>query len=102
VGRGAHRTADVQFRRSCDDRVQGTAGLSSSNRTIPLPAGAIIQLTTGIEADRTGKQYGEKVDPDEIIPAGARIIRGGKQAGEPSQRRHDRGCQGMAEASCGK
>ena len=29
----------------------------------------MILLTTAIEADRTGKQYGEKVDPDEIVPA---------------------------------
>ena len=31
----------------------------------------MILLTTAIEADRTGKQYGEKVAPDEIIPAAA-------------------------------
>jgi hypothetical protein len=39
----------------------------SSNSAIPLPDGTTIQLTR-IEADRIGKQYGEKVDPDEIIP----------------------------------
>jgi len=50
---------------------QPTNGLSSANSPIPLPDGATIQLTTAIEADRTGKQYGEKVDPDEIIPAPA-------------------------------
>ena len=42
----------------------------SSNSAIPLPDGTTIQLTR-IEADRIGKQYGEKVDPDEIIPAPA-------------------------------
>jgi C-terminal processing protease CtpA/Prc len=50
---------------------QPTNGLSSANGTFPLPDGAMILLTTAIEADRTGKQYGEKVDPDEIIPAPA-------------------------------
>ena len=30
----------------------------------------MIVLTTAIEADRTGKTYGQKVDPDEVI-AGA-------------------------------
>ena len=50
---------------------QPTIGLSSANGTFPLPDGAMILLTTAIEADRTGKQYGEKVDPDEIVPAPA-------------------------------
>ena len=50
---------------------QPTNGLSSANGTFPLPDGAMILLTTAIEADRTGKQYGEKVDPDEIIAAPA-------------------------------
>jgi C-terminal processing protease CtpA/Prc len=48
---------------------QPTNGLSSANGNFPLPDGAMIFLTTAIEADRTGKQYGEKVDPDEIVPA---------------------------------
>jgi len=48
---------------------QPTTGLSSGNETFPLPDGAMVLLTTAIEADRTGKQYGEKVDPDEIVPA---------------------------------
>jgi C-terminal processing protease CtpA/Prc len=45
-----------------------TTGLSSGNGNFPLPDGAMILLTTVIEADRTGKQYGEKVDPDETVP----------------------------------
>jgi C-terminal processing protease CtpA/Prc len=48
---------------------QPTNGLSSANGTFPLPDGATILLTTAIEADRTGKRYGEKVDPDEIVAA---------------------------------
>ncbi len=48
---------------------QPTIGLSSANGTFPLPDGATILLTTAIEADRTGKRYGEKVDPDELVAA---------------------------------
>jgi carboxyl-terminal processing protease len=34
-----------------------------------LPDGAMILLTTAVEADRTGKRYGQKLTPDEVIPA---------------------------------
>jgi C-terminal processing protease CtpA/Prc len=44
-----------------------TAGLSTANATYALPDGSMIVLTTAIEADRTGKTYGQKVDPDEVI-----------------------------------
>jgi Periplasmic protease len=47
-----------------------TAGLSTANTTMILPDGAMILLTTAVEADRTGKRYGEKIPPDEVIPAG--------------------------------
>jgi C-terminal processing protease CtpA/Prc len=46
-----------------------TAGLSTANGTFPLPDGATILLTTAVEADRTGKRYGDKIDPDERIDA---------------------------------
>jgi carboxyl-terminal processing protease len=46
-----------------------TAGLSTANATMMLPDSAMILLTTAVEADRTGKRYGEKLTPDEIIPA---------------------------------
>jgi C-terminal processing protease CtpA/Prc len=46
---------------------QPTAGLSSANQMFPLPDGSMIALTTAIEADRTGKLYGEKVDPEEVV-----------------------------------
>ncbi|MFL5488934.1 MAG: peptidase S41, partial [Gemmatimonadaceae bacterium] len=36
-----------------------------------LPDGAMIMLTTAVEADRTGQRYGEKLSPDELIPARA-------------------------------
>jgi hypothetical protein len=31
----------------------------------------MILLTTAVEADRTGRRYGEKVDPDERVEAPA-------------------------------
>jgi C-terminal processing protease CtpA/Prc len=46
-----------------------TAGLSTANSTLTLPDGAMILLTTSVEADRNGKRYGEKITPDEMIPA---------------------------------
>ena len=48
-----------------------TAGLSTANETMILPDRAIILLTASVEADRTGKRYGERVIPDEVLPAGA-------------------------------
>jgi len=42
-----------------------TAGLSTANGTFPLSDGAMILLTTAIEADRTGRRYGDKIEPDE-------------------------------------
>lgn len=47
-----------------------TAGLSTANTMMMLPDGAVILLTTSVEADRTGKRYGGEIAPDELIPAG--------------------------------
>jgi carboxyl-terminal processing protease len=44
-----------------------TTGLSTSNGTFPLPDGSMILLTTAVDADRTGRRYGEKVEPDERV-----------------------------------
>ncbi len=44
-----------------------TAGLSTANETFPLPDGAALLLTTGIEADRTGRRYGDKIEPDQLV-----------------------------------
>lgn len=44
-----------------------TAGLATANQTFRLPDGAMILLTTAVDADRTGKRYGDKVDPDERV-----------------------------------
>lgn len=43
---------------------QPTAGLSTSNASIPLADGALMLLTTAVFADRTGKTYGERIQPD--------------------------------------
>jgi carboxyl-terminal processing protease len=50
---------------------QSTAGLSTSNDEFPLPDGAMIFLTTAVGADRTGRRYGDKIDPDERVDAAA-------------------------------
>lgn len=47
-----------------------TAGLSTANQTYPLPDGSMILLTVSVAADRTGKRYGGKVDPREIVAPG--------------------------------
>jgi|SoiMethySBSTD1v2_1073268.scaffolds.fasta_scaffold6179691_1 hypothetical protein len=36
-----------------------------------LPDGSMMLITVSVEADRTGRCYGEKIDPDEAIPEGA-------------------------------
>jgi C-terminal processing protease CtpA/Prc len=48
-----------------------TAGLSTANSTLPLPDGAMLLLTESVGADRTGKTYGEKIDPDESVTGSA-------------------------------
>jgi carboxyl-terminal processing protease len=60
----------ISFRGRARTRSFGapTAGLSTANGTFPLPDGAMVVLTTAIEADRTGREYGGKVDPDELVP----------------------------------
>jgi len=50
---------------------QPTAGLSTANGNYPLPDGAMILLTTAVDADRTGRRYGDKIDPDELVDAAA-------------------------------
>jgi C-terminal processing protease CtpA/Prc len=60
-----------------------TAGLSTANATFPLPDGSMILLTTAVEADRNGKRYGEKIEPDEVIPLAA----AGGAADDPPMKR---------------
>ena len=44
-----------------------TFGLSTANQGFPLSDGAVIYLTFSTMADRTGKMYGSKIKPDEIV-----------------------------------
>ncbi|HET7435723.1 MAG TPA: S41 family peptidase [Thermoanaerobaculia bacterium] len=58
----------VAFRGRPNTRFFGepTMGVSTSNEGYPLPDGASILLTTAVFADRNGKQYGAKIEPDEV------------------------------------
>lgn len=44
-----------------------TAGLASSNTRFTLPDGGAIYLTTAIDVDRTGREVGQKIAPDERL-----------------------------------
>lgn len=63
----------IAFRGRPDTRSFGlpTAGLSTANGTFPLPDGSMLLLTAAVDADRTGRKYRDKVDPDETIGADA-------------------------------
>ncbi|GAA1257332.1 hypothetical protein GCM10009609_20500 [Pseudonocardia aurantiaca] len=56
----------VAFRGLADVRSYGTAtlGFSSGNETVPLPGGAVLAVTTSRFADRTGRVYGGRLEPD--------------------------------------
>jgi len=49
-----------------------TTGLSTGNSSIPLADGAILLLTTSVYADRTGKQYGNRIQPDVLVEPSAK------------------------------
>jgi C-terminal processing protease CtpA/Prc len=44
-----------------------TQGASTANQIFNLSDGAAIWLTIGVDADRTGKQYTNGIDPDETV-----------------------------------
>jgi carboxyl-terminal processing protease len=69
-----------------------TAGLSTANSTMMLPDGAMILLTTSVEADRTGKRYGERLAPDETIPVAS--------AGATTDPQLDRAVAWLKSQSC--
>jgi len=50
-----------------------TAGLSTSNASIPLSDGAVMILTTSTFEDRTGVLYGGPIQPDQVVPAEAAL-----------------------------
>ncbi len=51
-----------------------TAGFSSIADTALLADGASLTLVTGVQVDRTGKMYFDGIDPDELVPAAARML----------------------------
>jgi C-terminal processing protease CtpA/Prc len=56
----------VAFRGAPDVRSYGapTLGFSTANETLPLPGGAVLNVTTSRFADRTGQVYGGVIAPD--------------------------------------
>jgi carboxyl-terminal processing protease len=48
---------------------QSTRGLSTANRTIAMPDGALLNLTVAVFADRNRNLYGHAIEPEEFIPA---------------------------------
>jgi len=59
----------IAFRGRPDTRSFGvfTAGLTTGNTPIRLSDGAVINLATGVEADRTGQIYRDRIYPDEVV-----------------------------------
>lgn len=49
---------------------QATWGASTANSTVRLSDGAVMAITTAVMADRNGKRYGGKIEPDEVVAAG--------------------------------
>ncbi|HKY54481.1 MAG TPA: S41 family peptidase, partial [Anaerolineales bacterium] len=58
----------ISFRGRPNTRFFGAAsyGLTTGNEMFPLSDGAIILLTTVVELDRTGQEYGGKILPDVV------------------------------------
>ncbi|MFT2753730.1 S41 family peptidase [Clavibacter sp. Sh2088] len=46
---------------------QPTYGFSTANEPRTLVDGAVVNLTVGVDADRTGKRYGVPVEPDVVV-----------------------------------
>ena len=44
-----------------------THGLASANRSFRLSDGALMMVTSALDADRTGRVYSEAIEPDEIV-----------------------------------
>lgn len=66
----------IAFRGRPETRFFGehTEGASTANDVVKLSDGASMWLTIGVDADRTGKQYMEGFDPDEVIRLGDKIL----------------------------
>ena len=65
---GAGEVAAIAFKHQKNVRVIGepTAGLSTRTTEFQLSTGWVMQLSTGVFSDRTGKKYLERVEPDEF------------------------------------
>lgn len=50
-----------------------TAGVSTANAPFPLPGGGLLNLTTARMADRTGRIFGDAIEPDEAVPDDAAL-----------------------------
>jgi carboxyl-terminal processing protease len=59
----------VAFRGRPDTRSFGlyTAGVPTGNEGFTLSDGAVIALTVGVNADRTGQTYDDRIYPDEWV-----------------------------------
>ena len=59
----------VSFRGRPNTRSFGlyTLGLSTANQSYPLSDGAMINLTVSVFADRTGRTYGDRIYPDQLV-----------------------------------
>lgn len=59
----------ISFRERARTRSFGlpTGGYSTANSMVPLPGGATLNITTAIDADRSGNLFGHAIDPDERI-----------------------------------
>ncbi|MET9699385.1 S41 family peptidase [Streptomyces sp. NPDC006529] len=61
----------IAFKGRPDTRTFGTStyGVPTGNDGFPLSDGAVINLTTELDADRTGRTYDGAIPPDEEVPA---------------------------------
>ena len=66
----------IAFRGRANTRFFGehTAGFSSMTETTLLADGASLTLVTGVQVDRAGKLYFDGLDPDELVPAAAKML----------------------------
>lgn len=68
--------ATIAFKQRGRTRFFGgaTCGLSTSNSSFGLNDGAQLFLTVGIMADRTRREYGDVVEPDEVVAGAAPTV----------------------------
>ena len=53
---------------------QSTRGASTANSTVRLSDSAVMAITTATMADRNGKRYGGKIEPDEAVATGLKGV----------------------------